>query len=129
MRVLGLRHRWCAASYIAMLLMSEAGCIGDPLTTVKGIVVDVNHNPIAGASVRLASTESSGGVMMSKPDGSFSVAEIQGPKPGPFLLTISKPGYTTYRLKVQPHSGYLPDVRPYKPQELTVILFKTRGSH
>jgi hypothetical protein len=102
---------WCAELPLVLALVTTVGC--DARTTARGVVVDVNQDPIPGASVRLVASKSGQTEeRQTADDGSFFIGIIHGPFAGRFTLTVSKPGYATFRQEIQPK----------KRQEVKVVL-------
>jgi hypothetical protein len=108
---------WCAELFLLLALASSVGC--DARTTARGIVLDVNQNPVSGASVRLlASKSGQAEETQTAADGSFFVGIIHGPFAGQFTLTISKSGYATFRQEIQSK----------KRQDFKVVLTRVDGA-
>jgi Carboxypeptidase regulatory-like domain len=104
-----------------MLLPTLAFVVGlvacDAFTTVQGMVVDQDGNPISGAVVTLTLVATGRARQMTTgQDGKFDVALAHGAFPGRFDLVTSKSGYEDNHREIQAKTS----------QTLTIILSKSR---
>ena len=103
----------CAGLFIAITMASTVGC--DKVTSVQGVVFDNDQKPMPSAVVslvRLATGRAAEDT--TNRNGSFFVTIIHGSFAGRFKITVSKPGYATYRQDVEANTR----------QKLKVVLAK-----
>src|SRR5690242_10336230 len=65
------------------------------LASVTGVVTDSTRAVIAGATVTIRNTDTNiSHTIQSNEDGYFTITQLP---PGPYQLTVAKPGFETYR--------------------------------
>jgi hypothetical protein len=96
------------------LLMVGAATVSlacDGRTSVRGGVYDSQKKPIGNAEVQLTAVKSQRvATSQSEEDGSFVVGITHGFSAGRFLLTVSRPGYVTYRAEIAGNTRETMDV-------------------
>ncbi len=96
------RHAWDILLALVLGTTAQATIFG----TIRGLVHDPQHRPIAGAQVTVRSNSSDWQqTAVSGNDGNF---EINNVPIGEYTATASAPGFSSYQLKLQVNSGSAP---------------------
>jgi outer membrane receptor protein involved in Fe transport len=99
-------HAACAAALLGILLCIAQSAVATVLATLRGIVHDPAHRPIAGADVEVAAIESQYRVkLQSDAAGAF---EINSLPLGEYRLTVKAPGFAIQQQQLIVHSGSAP---------------------